>query len=121
MMSTTPSIERLANLPIMFSDSFGNSLESFSPNNQIQIVGTMVDQNDFNQKFVYLFQVKNENNFVESISWVQGELSTSQSLDISQSWTPQKSRTYVIETFVWNSLGDPTVLAPTMSTLITVE
>ena len=119
--SSIPPIERLENLPIMFSDSFGNSLESFSPNNQIQIVGTIVNQNEFNQKFVFLFQVKNENSFVESISWVQGELSPSQSLDVSQSWVPQKSGTFVIETFVWNSLGDPTVLAPIMSTLITVE
>ncbi len=119
--SSVPPIERLENLPITFSDALGNSLESFSPNNQMQIVGTIVNQNEFNQKFVYLFQVKNENNFVESISWVQGELSSSQSLNVSQSWIPQKSGTYQIETFVWNSLGDPNVLAPTMSALITVE
>ncbi|MGY5149879.1 MAG: hypothetical protein ACW9W3_07425 [Candidatus Nitrosopumilus sp. bin_68KS] len=119
--SSIPPIDRIDNLPIKFSDALGNSLQSFSPDNQLQIVGTIVNPNEFDQKFVYLFQVKNENNLVESISWVQGELSSGQSLDVSQSWIPKNSGNYKIETFVWNSLGDPTVLAPLMSSLITVE
>lgn len=119
--SSIPPIERIEHLPITFSDALGNSLQSFTENNQMQIVGTIVNQNEFDQKFVYLFQVKNEQNTVESISWVQGELSSTQSLNVSQSWTPKISGNYKIETFVWNSIGDPTVLAPIMSTLITVE
>ncbi|AJW71579.1 hypothetical protein [Nitrosopumilus adriaticus] len=119
--SSIPPIDRIDNLPIQFSDALGNSLESFSPDNSLQIVGTIVNPNEFDQKFVYLIQVKNENNIVESISWVQGELSSGQSLDVSQSWIPKNSGNYAIETFVWNSLGDPTVLAPIMSSLITVE
>ena len=118
--SITP-IERVDNLPIKFSDGFGNSLQSFSSNNPLQIVGTIVNSNDFKQRFVYLFQVKNDNNTVESISWVQGELSSAQSLDVSQSWTPKQSGVYKIETFVWDSLVDPIVLAPIMSAMITVE
>jgi hypothetical protein len=114
-------IDRIENLPIKFSDGLGNPLQSFSLDNQLQIVGTIVNQNNFDQKFVYLFQVKNANDVVESISWVQGELSSVQSLDVSQSWTPKKSGIYKIETFVWNSLVDPTVLAPMTSTMITIE
>ncbi len=119
--SSISPIDRIDNLPIQFSDALGNSLESFSPDNPLQIVGTIINTNEFDQKFVYLFQVKNENNIVESISWIQGELSSGQSLDVSQSWMPKSSGNYKIETFVWNSLGDPTVLAPIMSSLITVE
>ncbi|MCV0366379.1 MAG: hypothetical protein K5798_03815 [Nitrosopumilus sp.] len=119
--STVPPIERIDHLPITFSDSLGNPLQSFTENHQIQIVGTIVNPNEFDQKFVYLFQVKNEQNIVESISWVQGELSSAQSLDVSQSWTPKTSGNYKIETFVWNSIAEPTGLAPIMSTLITVE
>ncbi len=58
---------------------------------------------------------------MELISWIQGELSPKQNLDVSQSWTPKKSGTYQIETFVWNSLNDPVALGPVMSTLIVVE
>jgi hypothetical protein len=119
--SSIPPIERIEHLPITFSNSLGNSLQSFTENHQMQIVGTIVNPNEFDQKFVYLFQVKNEQNIVESISWIQGELSSAQSLDVSQSWTPKTSGNYKIETFVWNSIADPTGLAPTMSTLITVE
>ena len=116
-----PPIERLQTLPISFSDNLGNSIESLSSNNQMQIVGTIINNHDFKQKFVYLFQVKNDKHSVESISWIQGEISSKQTLDVSQSWTPEKSGIYEIDTFVWNSLSDPIVLSPSMSTLINIE
>jgi len=119
--SPIPPIERLTSLPIIFSDSFSNKLDSFSINNQLQIVGTIQNNQEYDQKFVYLFQVKNADNSVESISWVQGELSSKQSLDVSQSWIPKKSGTYHVETFVWHSLNDPTPLSSLMSTSITVD
>ena len=65
--------------------------------------------------------MKNSDNLIESISWIQSEISSKQILDVSQSWVPDKSGTYKVETFVWNSLNDPIVLAPTISTLITVD
>ena len=119
--SSIPPIERLKSSPIILSDSLGNQLQSFSSNKQMQIVGTITNDNNFKQKFVYLFQVKNTSDSVESISWVQGELTAKQSLDISQSWVPKKSGTYQIETFVWNSLADTMALSPVMLTSITVE
>lgn len=119
--SSIPSVERLTNLPISFSDGLGSTLESFSLNNQIQIVGTIQNEHDFNQKFVYLFQVKNSDNYVESLSWIQSEISPKQILDVSQSWTPTESGKYQIETFVWNSINDPIILSPTISSIITVD
>jgi hypothetical protein len=86
----------------------------------MQIVGTISNEHDFKQKFVYVFQVKNDKNVVESLSWIQGEISSKQSLDVSQSWVPKKSGIYEIETFVWNSINDPTALSPIMSTMITI-
>ncbi len=118
--SSIPPIQRIKNLPITFSDGLGNSLQSFSANSQMQIVGTISNDHDFNQKFVYMFQVKNDENIVESLSWIQGELSPLQTLDVSQSWIPKKSGIYEIETFVWNSINDPTAMSPLMSTLITI-
>ncbi|MDF2422272.1 MAG: hypothetical protein OPY06_04615 [Nitrosopumilus sp.] len=115
-----PPIERIKNSEITFSDGLGNPLQSFLQNSQMQIVGTISNEHDFKQKFVYMFQVKNDERTVESISWVQGEISSQQSLDVSQSWIPKKFGTYEIETFVWISINDPTALSPSMSTLITV-
>ncbi|MCV0430632.1 hypothetical protein [Nitrosopumilus sp.] len=119
--SSIPSIERIQNSEITFSDGFGNPIQSYTKNSQIQIVGTVANNHDLKQQFVYFFQVKNDKNFVESLSWIQGEISSQQILDVSQSWIPDESGTYEIETFVWNSINNPTALSPKMSTLITVE
>jgi len=99
----------------------GNSLGSFTVDSPIQLVGTIQNEQNFNQKFVYLFQVKNSENFIESLSWIQSEISPKQILDVSQSWIPDTSGTYEIETFVWNSINDPIVMSPIMSTMITVD
>ena len=115
-----PPIERIKNLSITFSDGSGNSLQFFSTNSQMQIVGTILNEHDFNQKFIYVFQVKNNKNVIESLSWIQSEISSTQSLDIPQSWTPTKSGIYKIETFVWNSINDSTALSPFVSTMITI-
>ncbi len=119
--SSISPIERIKNSPITFFDGLGNILQSFLQNSQIQIVGTILNEHDFNQKFVYMFQVKNDENIIESLSWIRGEISSQQSLDVSQSWIPKKSGVYKIETFVWNSINDPTALSPSMSALINVE
>jgi len=119
--SSVPPIQRVEHLPISISDNLGNPLESLSTNSQLQIVGTIKNNQDFKQPFVYFFQIKNADNFVESVSWVKGELSSSRGMDVSQSWTPTKSGEYQIETFVWDSIDDPTALSPIVSTLIIVE
>lgn len=119
--SSVPSTQRLENSEINISDSFGNHLTTISFDQQIQIVGSLSNLQDYDQKFVYLFQVRNYENYVESISWVQGQLSSGQSLDVSQSWIPKTSGDYNIETFVWTSLKDPTALSDSMTRSISVE
>ena len=119
--SSIPTLKRLQSLPIVLSNTFGNVLTSFSTNDQIQIVGTISNQQNFKQKFVYLFQVKDENNSVVSVSWIQGEISENQKLDVSQSWIPKKTGTYTIETYTWNSLIHTDPLSPSLSTSIFVK
>ena len=119
--SSVPSTQRLENSEINISDSFGNNLASLSSNQQIQIVGSLSNMQEFDQNFVYLFQVKNSQNYVVSLSWIQGQLSSGQNLDVSQSWIPKDSGDYTIETFVWTSLKDPTALSNPISRSISVE
>ncbi|WP_367182875.1 hypothetical protein [Nitrosopumilus sp.] len=119
--SSVSPIDRLKSSPVFLSDSLGSPLQSISESNQVQIVGSVTNQQNFMQKFVYIFQVKDSDNYVESISWIQGEISPNQILDLSQSWTPLKSGTYQIETFVWTSLKDPTALSSPNFKLISVE
>jgi len=111
----------LQSLPIIFSDSMGNQIFTVSTNDQIQIVGKIINTQNYKQKFVYLFQVKDENNFVVSLSWIQGEISANQNLDISQSWIPQQTGNYSIETYTWNSLTNAAPLSPSLSTSVFVN
>ena len=121
MDSAIPPLERLGNLPVTMSDMLGNPVESFVPDRQLLMVGAVLNEHDPTQEFVYLFQVRDSDHFVVFVSWVGGALSSGQRLDVSQSWTPAAPGTYRVETYLWDSLEDPTALAPPTATSITVE
>ncbi len=119
--SFIPPLEIITNSPITMTDSSGTPLKYFQANNRIQIVGSITNEQNFDQKFVYLVQVKDHNDTVESISWIGGELSGQQNLDVSQSWLPKNSGTFFIETYVWNSLEEQIPLSQFTSTSIFIE
>ena len=121
IVASIPPLKKLQIAPIFLSDASGNQLKSFSTNHQMQIVGNITNEQNFKQKFIYLIQVKDENNFVTSVSWIQGEISGNQTLDVSQSWTPTLSGTYNIESYLWNSLTDSIPLSPPLSTSVFVK
>ena len=104
--SFVPHLERIVNSPIILSDSLGNPLNSIEKNNRVQIVGSITNEQNFDQKFVYLIQIKDQFDSVVSISWITGELTGLQNLDVSQSWFPKNSGTFFIETYVWNSISE---------------
>ena len=114
-------INRIQISPIFLSDSFGQPLSKYLPNTQMQIVGNIENNIDYDQEFIYFFQIKNSDESVISLSWIQGQLSPNQILDISQSWIPEKSDTYILETYLWNSLNKLMPLSPPTSTIITVN
>jgi len=118
--SSIPAVERIQNSEITITDGWRNSSPNQGVNNQIHIVGTISNMQNFNQDFVYLFQIKNESNIVESLSWVQGQLTSDQTFDVSQSWTPKKMGEYTVETFVWHALNDPTPLSSVSTTKVTI-
>ena len=114
-------INRIQVSPVFLADGFSNPATSFFSNTQMQIVGTIENQMNSDQDFIYFFQIKNSIGTIISLSWIQGQLSPNQILDISQSWIPENSDTYILETYVWNSLNNLTPMSPFTSTMITVE
>ena len=114
-------INRIQTSPISLSDGFGNQITSLLSETQIQIVGTIENQINYDQEFIYFFQIKNPDNSIISLSWIQGKLSSNQILDISQSWIPKNSGNYVLETYVWNSLNELIPLSPPNTTIITID
>jgi hypothetical protein len=119
--SSIPSLEKISNSQITLTDSSNNPLNSFQANKRIQIVGSVTNEQNFDQKFVYLIQIKDHNNSVVSLSWMSGELSGKQNLSVSQSWLPKNSGTFFIESYVWNSLEDQIALSQSISNSVIVE
>ena len=114
-------INRIEILSIFLSDGFGNPVISLSPNTQMQIVGTIENQINYDQEFIYFLQIKNSDGAIVSLSWIQGKLSPNQILEVSQSWIPTNSENYILETYVWNSLNGSSPLSPSTSTLINIQ
>jgi hypothetical protein len=104
--SFVPHMDRIVSSPIILSDSLGNPLNSIEKDRRVQIVGSITNEQNFDQKFVYLIQIKDQFDSVVSISWITGELSDLQNLDVSQSWLPKNSGHFSIETYVWNSISE---------------
>ena len=119
--SSVAPLERLDTSPIQLTDGLGNQMTSFQSNDRIQIVGSVTNTQSFNQEFVYLVQIKNSEDSVVSLSWMAGELSGLQNLDVSQSWTPKISGNYTIETFVWDSLKEQLPLSPPTQNSVSIK
>ena len=109
--SEVPPIQRISVEDVFFADSLGIPIEPII-NEQIQVVGMIRNNQNYDQPFVYIIQIKDQEEAVVSLSWILGELTSNQSLELSQSWTPTKFGNYTVETFVWNSLQDQTSLSP---------
>lgn len=115
------ALDRIHVSPVFLSDGFENPITEYLANIQMQIVGSIENKINYDQEFIYFFQIKNSDGIVTSISWIQGQLSPNQILDISQSWVPEKPDRYILETYVWNSLTELMPMSPPTSTIIIVN
>jgi len=73
-------------------------------NQQVQITAKITNTQDANQDFVYIVQIKDENDVVVKLGWISGSLTKFQSFSPSLSWTPKDSEVYMAEIFVWDTL-----------------
>ena len=81
-----------------FGSPIGNNV---NVDQQIQISADITNNQEKSQKFNYLVQVKDSNDFVVKITWFSGELNPHQKLNTSLFWLPQESGEYIAEIFVW--------------------
>ena len=117
----TPPLERVGVNNLGTVDALGNSLSSVSVNQQVQIQASLTNNQDRSQSFAYLVQIQDANGVTVALSWLNGELSASQSLNTAQSWIPASSGTYTAQVFVWEGVSNPTALAPATEISITVS
>ena len=119
--TVVPPLERAPATNLRAVDSFGNSLDTVSVDQQVQLMADLMNGQDRNQAFAYLVQVQDANGVVVSLAWITGTLTPGQTFSPAGSWTPDMAGTYTATAFVWESLDNPTALSPPVSTTITVE
>ena len=88
---------------------------------QIMLMADISNNQDMQQNFAYITQVRNDNDVVISLSWLTGSLSPGQSFSPAQSWIPVESGTYHIQVFVWESIDNPDALSPPLSLTVNVQ
>ncbi|MCV0410060.1 MAG: hypothetical protein K5783_04320 [Nitrosopumilus sp.] len=92
-------------------NAFGQPVDdNVNVNQQIQISADIINNQEKSQNFVYLVQIKNENDFIVSLGWISGQLTPNQKLNPSLSWTPNDSGEFVAEIFVWEGLVNHSAL-----------
>ena len=79
-------------------DPVGNNV---NVDQQIQISADITNHQEKSQKFNYLVQIKDSNDFVVKVTWFSGELNPHQKWNTSVFWVPQEAGEYIAEIFVW--------------------
>ncbi len=114
-------LERVLLENVFAADTLGNEIQEIRVNESFQLVGNISNKQQFEQPFVFIIQIKNSDGIPISLSWIQGELSSMQTLQVSKSWIPEMPGEYVIETYIWNSLADSVALSPSAKAFYSVQ
>ncbi len=119
--TVVPPLERVLTTNLRTVDAFGNSLDSVSVDQQVQISADLASGQDKKQQFAYLVQVQDGNGVTVSLAWITGTLDPGQSFSPALSWIPANSGSYTTTAFVWESVDNPTALSPPVSTTVNVS
>ncbi len=116
-----PSSERISLSNLEAVNICGIKQETYSVDQQVQIISNMSENQDsWRQSFVYLVLIEDIDKETVSLGQIIGHLEGDQSFSPSVSWVPTETGTYDVTVFVWESMDDPTALAPPLATTITI-
>jgi len=119
--TVVPPLERAPAANLRTVDAFGNSLDTVTVDQQVQISADLANGQDREQTFAYLVQIQNGSGVTVSLAWITGSLSGGQSFSPALSWIPTQAGTYTATAFVWESVDNPTALSPPVTTEVTVK
>ena len=102
------------------SSALQNATYATHVNKQVQIVADVTNGLDRDQPFAYIVQVLDSNGVVIQLSWLSGTLTTGQTLNPSQSWTPTAPGNYTAQIFVWSGISNPDALSAPLAMKISV-
>ncbi|MCH7968670.1 MAG: hypothetical protein IH841_05430 [Thaumarchaeota archaeon] len=125
IIPTSHAIDPLDRVPISsprLEDFFQNPVsKNININQQVQIAAHITNNQEIDQKFVYIVQIKDRENVVIHLVWISGELNPHQTLSTAVSWRPELSGSFVAEIFVWESLINQDALSESISFDITAS
>ena len=78
--------------------------DNVNVNQQINIISKTTNNQDISQKFVYIVQIKNDQDIVVSLGWIGGELPPKGQLSSSTSWMSNDPGKYTVDVFIWEDL-----------------
>jgi hypothetical protein len=120
-LQTPPETAKVALSSVKFVDPTGASVSRPSEGSQVLIQSDVRNNLATDQEFVYIVQVKDYSGVTVMISWMSGTLPASKQYAVAQSWLAENQGNYSVDVFVWQSISNPVVLAPTSKTTITVS
>ena len=113
------SIDRVLLGNVKLVNAFGNPVfDHLNVNQQVQISAEITNNQEYSQPFVYIVQIKDQNNAIISLAWISGDLIAGQSFSPAISWRPYVSGTFSAEIFVWKSMVDPDALSNSVEIII---
>jgi len=84
-------------------NAFGSKIsEQVNINQQVQISADIKNNQEKNQDFTFIIQVKTHNDVTVSLGFISGSLSPGQTISPAISWIPKTSDEYKVEIFVWS-------------------
>ena len=101
--TVVPPLERAPAASLRTVDAFGNSLDTVSVDQQVQISADLANGQDREQQFAYLVQIQDDNGVTVQLVWITGSLAPGQSFSPALSWIPTEAGTYTATAFVWES------------------
>ena len=87
----------------------------------IMFMTDISNNQDVQQNFVYITQVKNDDGVVILLSWLTGSLSPRQTFFPAQSWILTESGIFHIQIFVWGGIDNPDALSLPLSMTVNVS
>ena len=99
----------------------GKELVTIHVDEPVGFSSTLTNHGKSEQKFTYIVQILNEDGGTDYLEGLSASLLPTQSFTASQSWSPIESGRYVVQVFVWESLGSAIPLTHVIQTEITVQ
>ena len=102
-------------------DNFGSVLDAVQAGQQAQITADITNNQNRDQSFVYIVDIKGPDGRPEKPKWISGSVGEDQSFSPSVSWTPDRPGRYVITANTESRYGSGDRLSPPVTLEISVS